>query len=223
MDMNNPADFAAWNEGMAQQFDPDLCHASPNIVIRWIEKHRVAGLVKVLDVRDGHSVLEVGCGTGAVLCKMPGQLTGIDLSPSFVERAKKRVKGTIVLGSAEELTKHFTEKFDRVYCTEVLEHVQTPDNVLRGIAACLKPDGVAALTVPNDLLINRIKAAMRFLHIWLLPKDVHPVHNPWHLHIFRKKTLDELCRKYFGEVSIRMTPTLLPVHYIVTLKKPLVQ
>ena len=38
--------------------------------------------------------------------------------------------------------------FDGVVCTEVLEHVPSPDDLLREIARVVKPNGIAIFTMP---------------------------------------------------------------------------
>lgn len=66
-------------------------------------------------IRQGASVLDVGCGTGATTQLLAEEkqasVTGIDVHPEMVERAKKRAAQSaipfkIVLGSAESLPFH---------------------------------------------------------------------------------------------------------------------
>ena len=212
--------FAEWNESMSLKYDPDLCHESPNPVIRWLEKKRVSMLLRALDVQPTCRTLEIGCGKGNILSELPGKLVGLDLSQNNLRFARQRVQGELILGNAEDASSLVSGLFDRVYCTEVIEHVQHPEKVLCEMAKCLKSDGTAVVTVPNETLINRLKTAMRRLGVisWLLPADVHPVHNPWHLHIFTRAEIRQLCEKYFDSVTVRTTP-ILPIHFIITLKK----
>lgn len=68
-------------------------------------------VLKKLDYLAYHSILDVGCGTGAVLSAIAKRkhndviLAGIDISPEMIEVAKKRVKekADLRVGDAEDL------------------------------------------------------------------------------------------------------------------------
>src|SRR5204862_7644270 len=80
--------------------------------------------------------------------------------------------------------------FDRVYCSEVLEHVVDPPAAVAEIARVLAPGGVAVLSVPNEALINRAKTLLRCLGLWRLVMRGAEYEMPermddeWHLHTF---------------------------------------
>jgi SAM-dependent methyltransferase len=44
-----------------------------------------------------------------------------------------------------------TRKFDFVLCTEVIEHANDPDRVIRNVEDILAPGGVAIVTLPNRI------------------------------------------------------------------------
>ena len=78
-------------------------------------------------------VLDVGCGTGALseqlLAALPDcRLTGIDLSPAMVERARIRLaaRAEVIEGDAERLPFH-DESFDLVVCNDSFHHYPDPD------------------------------------------------------------------------------------------------
>src|SRR5437763_212290 len=52
------------------------------------------------------SILEIGCGDGALLALLPNRdVTGIDLSPKQIARARQRLPhGTFIEGAAENLS-----------------------------------------------------------------------------------------------------------------------
>ncbi len=73
------------------------------------------------------SVLELGCGTGAVLAGLGSglSLTGLDLSPEMLAYAKRRCPSAR-LYQADMSTFHRPEQFDVVLCVfDTLNHVTT--------------------------------------------------------------------------------------------------
>src|SRR5688500_20281465 len=54
-----------------------------------------ARLVKHARIRDGHRVLDVGCGTGVVAvtaARRGARVTGLDLTPELLERARENAR-----------------------------------------------------------------------------------------------------------------------------------
>lgn len=91
------------------------------------------------------------------------RLTAIDVSDEYLAVARKNLAGydvTFLKGEVDKMELD-ADQFDRVICTEVLEHVVDPDAVLGAITRLLRPTGVAVITVPSDPLIGRIKEVVR--------------------------------------------------------------
>ena len=100
-------------------------------------------------LRDGDRVLDYGCGDGALLGVLhrgagrgSDDLHGFDPNALAVELAAAAlpasgVKATIH-GSSASIPGGY---FDRVLCTEVIEHASAPETLLAEIARVLKPDG----------------------------------------------------------------------------------
>jgi len=89
-------------------------------------------------------VLDIGCGK----CELKKYLNeaveyiGIDLSKTQKCVIKHNLnKGTLPFRSGE---------FDYVICSEVLEHLFEPQKILKEIARCLKVDGAAIISLPNE-------------------------------------------------------------------------
>ena len=156
MDKNN---FRKWNEEMAAKYNPELFHDSANIFIRWIEGKRVKRIIASASAYKGKGVLEVGCGAGNILEKIPfGKLFGIDISDALLKRAQIRLsnKAYLLLGNAEIMP--FKDKtFDIAICSEVIEHTQNPGVLLENISNILKPEGKLIISIPNEKLINALK------------------------------------------------------------------
>lgn len=104
---------------------------------------------------EGLRVLDYGCGDGALaglLAKQGAHVTGVDpnqvgLALAQREFSRRKLEGTFV-SSPEELPNQF---FDRIVCTEVLEHVVDPESILEDIRRLLRPNGIVVITTPIRL------------------------------------------------------------------------
>ena len=151
----------AWNDRMARLYNPDAFITKSGFLIRVVEASRIRVTNKMLDIGPHDHVLDLGCGPGNLLEKLNGErVVGVDLSDSLLELARERTKNLphvrVVKGNAEKLD--FPDNtFDRVVCSEVLEHTRNPDVVLNEMARVTKPGGRVVITVPNETLINLTK------------------------------------------------------------------
>ncbi|MFC1476988.1 class I SAM-dependent methyltransferase [candidate division KSB1 bacterium] len=101
------------------------------------------------------SLLDIGCNRGMYGAYYNGgTVLGVDISKHALAFALKRPKRGAhqfhaVLGDAENLKFIKPCSFDNVLCSEVLEHVYNPEEVMNGIADVLRHGGTALITVPN--------------------------------------------------------------------------
>lgn len=121
--------------------------------VRWsfyIEATIQAAL-KRLAPRPGDKVLDVGCGTGALLESVsrasPGAcLSGVDLSPEMLAVASARLGGSAELSEGRADNLPFTDAaFDMVVSTSVLHYLRRPDAALTEMERVLKPGGRAVV------------------------------------------------------------------------------
>jgi ubiquinone/menaquinone biosynthesis C-methylase UbiE len=219
------AEFAAWNEEMVRQFDPDAYHNHPSLVVRTVERMRVRTLLRLLDVKPGNRVLEVGCGAGNILAQISAaELCGVDISESMVAKAKARLgpAANIQLADAENLPFE-NQRFDRVYCSEVLEHVIDPGVVLREMRRVVTHNGVVAVSVPNETFINGVKRIVfkagplgrRLLGMGEGGyESVERMDDAWHLHAFDRRLLEEAARPWFHIEQVVAIPSpLSPIRF----------
>ena len=177
---------------MVVKYDVDRFHAHPSPLVRFVESRRIEAIFHLLDARPSDRVLEVGCGAGHLLARLPaGRGVGVDLSESLLARTAARVGPRAALAQGDAGALPFaTGAFERVYCSEVLEHLVDPRGAVAEIARVLKRGGVAVLSVPNEVLINRAKAVVRGLGLWRLVMRGADYAMPermddeWHLHTF---------------------------------------
>lgn len=97
------------------------------------------------------NILDLGCGTGAILEQINNtytfaELYGIDLSEKMIEQAKQRLDSKAVLstGDAENLP-YEENSFDLVCCVESFHHYPNPRKALSEIRRILKQDGTFLL------------------------------------------------------------------------------
>jgi len=116
-----------------------------------------------LKLRDGDRILDVGCGEGrhTILAYMSADVTavGVDLSEKDLAIARERFEPfdekdndakQLTFQVANALALPFEDaSFDKVICSEVLEHIPDYKGVLAEINRVLKPDGVLAVSVPR--------------------------------------------------------------------------
>lgn len=107
-----------------------------------------------LRLAAGHSVLDVGCGTGDDVAAMAavvgprGRAVGLDFSEAMIAEAVTRhgdVPGvSFAVGDAQQLPFE-RESFDGCRVERVLQHLADPDQAVRELARVLKRGGRLAL------------------------------------------------------------------------------
>jgi hypothetical protein len=117
-------------------------------------KKRLEFASTLIDSASPASVLEVGCGTGALLLKpLAAQFPdcsflGLDSDqPSIVYATREFAAANLQFTT--DSTAVALGAYDLVIASEVLEHVDRPLDFLAYIRSCLAPDGKVLLTVPN--------------------------------------------------------------------------
>jgi SAM-dependent methyltransferase len=112
------------------------------------------------EVRGCKHILDAGCGDGRysrfVLrhADADATITGFDLSPSMLRRARKRVRSERVSHAVADLTRlPFADgQFDAIVCGWVLEHLPDPRPGLCELARVLRPGGKLLLMSTEDTL-----------------------------------------------------------------------
>lgn len=217
-------EFRIWNERMVQRYNPNDYHENANSIIRWIERQRVKQILKFLRPQSEHCVLEVGVGAGNILAQIPSrERWGLDISPSLLTIARTRLPNAVLVeGNAEAFPeKLHDQQFDRIFCSEVLEHVQHPKHVVSEMAQVLKPHGIAVISVPNENFINRVKSLLQKLGLFtFFPGISKKMDDEWHLHAFDRPLLEEVVQDSFVVDRIDAVPyRWLPIRYVARLHR----
>jgi ubiquinone/menaquinone biosynthesis C-methylase UbiE len=210
-------DVEAWNDAFAREHDIDQYYAEASPLIRWIENCRLRLIREMLQAHPGHRVLEVGCGGGHVLRMFPQCiLTGVDVSGEMLAKAERNLTGYPVRLHKGELDAIDLPVggFDRIICSEVLEHVVNPEQLLGAMRGLLTPQGRAVVTVPNDALIHRVKSWIRATHMDVLPplRRIAWGGDQYHLHVWKVREMRSLLNRFFRVEQVRVAPSrALPI------------
>ena len=130
--------------------------------LRQAEKNKEIAerLFSQIELNNVKRVLEVGCGIGKLSAylvkKYKWEVTGIDLDPEQVERARKDNKGieNLIFLEADATRLPFEDsEFDIVLSFDVLHHIPDWNKALEEISRVLKPKGFYIL---NDLAFPEI-------------------------------------------------------------------
>ena len=128
-------------------------------------------------------VLDVGCGGGILaeaLSELGANVTGIDASENTIGVAKSHSRsiGSDVIyiqNTIEEfISSHPNEKFDVITCLEMLEHVPSPNEIIKICSNLLKDDGNIFFSTINRNPRSYLFAVIGAEYILnLLPKGTH--------------------------------------------------
>ncbi len=118
-------------------------------------KRRVERIIAELDIKATDTILDCGCGDGLYLktIRELGEynILGFDLNGFSLKLAQGYISeypAPLIQGSVCELP--FEDNtFDKIFSTEVIEHIPDDRRALQEIYRVLKPGGILIVTVPN--------------------------------------------------------------------------
>ena len=108
-----------------------------------------------LELSKNKNVLEIGIGTGRIAVKVAPyciRLTGIDISPKTIERAKENLKEhTNIVFVCDDFNDYpFSETFDVIYSSLTMMHFRYKKQVIAKIDALLNKDGIFCLSIDKN-------------------------------------------------------------------------
>lgn len=123
------------------------------LVQRFWQRRRVREVLEEARISPGEVILDIGCGSGVISRKCAergGVVVGIDFNPNVIRFAhSKRSPNTHFLVADAHHLPFRSEVFDKVICSEVLEHTANPKMVCDEIYSVLKCGGMVCVSTPN--------------------------------------------------------------------------
>ena len=143
-----------------------------------------------LRLAPGERLLDAGCGEGRHCfggLSRGARVVGVDLDLDSLRLASKRLrKEAAAVGSLGEMLQGNAfalpfrdETFDKVICSEVMEHVHDYQAAARELARVTKPGGMVAVTIPTATSE----------HLYLRTGDDYFESLGGHIRIFRPREL----------------------------------
>ena len=161
----------------------------------------------ILGLKSGDKILDLGCGFGRhafEAARRGASVVALDAGRDEVEGVAATFAAMVEAGELSPENLHVAAvqgdalaipfpdgTFDRVICSEVLEHIPDDIGAMRELARVLRPGGTMAITVPRfgPELIN-----------WALSDAYHNVPGG-HIRIFRKSQI----KKRLTSVGMNVT------------------
>ena len=135
-------------------------------------------LLQLLNARPGETILDLGCGDGALtekLARSGCQVFGVDASLAQLRAARQRNVRVAVMDGQRLSIKN---RFDAVFTNAALHWMKQPDKVIEGVAQALKPRGRFVGEFGGKGNVETIRSA---LHAALHRRNIDPRQiDPWY-------------------------------------------
>lgn len=165
-------------------------------------------------LRETDSVLDAGCGTGAVSRSILQnhrfkKLTGIDFSLARLELAKSYIDfehNTQVIFQKEDLCnlENFNHQFDVILSRFVMHHLENPKKVIFDLASKLK-QGAQMIVIDSDgILFNLFSSDKKLMD------DLEKIKQQLKIDLFVGRKL----KSYFTQAGLSNIETrIIPMHF----------
>ncbi len=169
-------------------------------LFRWWHENRFRRAYDIINISEkGFIIVDVGCNGGNFTESLLdfGDVVGLDVSRSFIQASKRRVKGaSFILADVQYLPLR-DGVCGLVTCLEVLEHLPNPVRVIRGSWRILRNDGRLLISTPDD-------GKMLWRLIWFFWQNFGRGTAWKHKHIYKfdRKKLSRSVYPYFTDITV---------------------
>lgn len=213
-------EFFRINEKVAQASPMSTHYHSSNPFERCLWKLKKQHIKKLLRELVIKNIIDFGCGDGGLIELIPPKVhyTGVDISPTQIHSAKKRIKeisknnSRILQGDITELKDIKDDSFDAALVCDVVEHVLSPDKLFTEIKRVIKKDGYIIFSIPNEFLLELTRALLfRF-----------PLRSPDHIYaVFPtdiKKNFPSILKRVFLPIRFSSHLSLINIFLVKNIK-----
>lgn len=131
---------------------------------------------------NSSKLLDIGCGSSPIITHYAGDVIGIDINEAKLEYMKQKCpRHRFINWGIDEFN---DSEFDHILCIEVLEHLQNPEEMIKGIARVMIKNGKVIIATPDYSK-----------WLWTLAERFTP-YKEEHIRQFTRDSLEVLCLKY---------------------------
>lgn len=198
---------------LAQEFYEDADSKREATVI----PKEIEDLKPLLEIGNSRNFLDIGCydGSKTVLLAENAQSTnihGIDFLHARLAMAAALGIQTkwVDLNSGHPLP-YDDSSFDFIYCGDVIEHIYSPDHLVKEIQRLIKPSGYALIRTPNlASWRNRVMLLLGYQPFMTEVSTEYRLGNPrmgdtkpsGHIRVFTMRAMRELVDKYELQLDV---------------------
>src|SRR6266496_53756 len=131
-------------------------------VLGYEQEVRQRALMELVDPQPPDRILDVGCGNardGTLIADNVALWAGVDVSLGMLQRGRTSlvdIGAPPLLAMSDAARLPFADgTFNKVYCSEVIEHVPEWERILPEIRRILCPRGLLVITTPNRISMYR--------------------------------------------------------------------
>ncbi|MGH9420370.1 MAG: class I SAM-dependent methyltransferase [Thermoanaerobaculia bacterium] len=120
-------------------------------------RHRVATILRLIEQSPSSSLIDLGCGNGQLLDEIARRfpqmkLAGIDLSENQLQENRERHPSIAWMAADLQKPVEASDRFDVVVASEIIEHLDQPEALLRNAALLARPGGMLILTTQSGTI-----------------------------------------------------------------------
>ena len=143
-------------------------------ILNYEQAMRQQAVIELLNPNRGERILDVGCGNARdilIFAKKDTICVGIDISEGMIREGKKDIDGIglknidLLIGSGT-LLPFRNASFDKVSCSETIEHIPNYEVAIAEMKRVLKKHGKLVITTPNRYSLNGLEKTLFGILYW---------------------------------------------------------